>query len=43
MVERGDKNGAEKMLASLDSSCTFGCAEADELRRWIDAGHAPAR
>jgi tetratricopeptide (TPR) repeat protein len=43
MVERGDKAGAEKMLASLDSTCTFGCAEADELRRWIDAGHAPAR
>ena len=43
MVERGDKAGAELMLASLESSCSFGCAEADELRRWIDAGHAPAR
>src|SRR3569623_925555 len=43
MVERGDKAGAEQMLASLDASCTFGCAEADELRRWIDAGHAPAQ
>lgn len=43
MVERGNKAGAEKMLASLDSTCTFGCAEADELRRWIDAGHAPTR
>ncbi len=43
MVERGDKAGAEHMLASLDASCTFGCAEADELRRWIDAGHAPAQ
>jgi tetratricopeptide (TPR) repeat protein len=42
MVERGDKAGATLMLASLDASCTFGCAEADELRRWIDAGHAPA-
>jgi tetratricopeptide (TPR) repeat protein len=42
MVERGDKAGAEHMLASLETSCTFGCAEADELRRWIDAGHAPA-
>ena len=41
MVERGDKAGAQKMLASLETSCTFGCAEADELRRWIDAGHAP--
>jgi tetratricopeptide (TPR) repeat protein len=43
MVERGDKAGAEKMLASLETACTFGCAEADELKRWIDAGHAPAR
>jgi tetratricopeptide (TPR) repeat protein len=43
LVERGDKAGAETMLASLESSCTFGCAEADELRRWIEAGHAPAR
>jgi tetratricopeptide (TPR) repeat protein len=42
MVERGDKAGAQQMLASLESSCTFGCAEADELRRWVDAGHAPA-
>jgi tetratricopeptide (TPR) repeat protein len=41
MVERGDKAGAQKMLASLETTCTFGCAEADELRRWIDAGHAP--
>ncbi|HEY1606651.1 MAG TPA: tetratricopeptide repeat protein [Allosphingosinicella sp.] len=41
MVERGDKAGAGKMLASLETTCTFGCAEADELRRWIDAGHAP--
>ncbi|MEA3004702.1 MAG: hypothetical protein QOH81_3490 [Sphingomonadales bacterium] len=43
MVERGDKAGAAHMLASLEASCTFGCAEADELRRWIDAGHAPTR
>jgi tetratricopeptide (TPR) repeat protein len=43
MVERGDKAGAERMLADLEARCTFGCAEADELRRWIDAGHAPAR
>ena len=43
MVERGDTAGAKQMLADLDSTCTFGCAEADELRRWIDAGHAPAR
>jgi tetratricopeptide (TPR) repeat protein len=43
MVERGDKAGAGQMLASLETTCTFGCAEADELRRWIDAGHAPAQ
>jgi tetratricopeptide (TPR) repeat protein len=43
MVERGDKAGAQQMLASLETTCTFGCAEADELRRWIDAGHAPAQ
>jgi len=42
MVERGDLQGAGAMLAKLDGICTFGCAEADELRRWIDAGHSPA-
>ena len=42
MVERGDVAGAKKMLAKLDAICTFGCAEADELRRWIDARGAPA-
>jgi tetratricopeptide (TPR) repeat protein len=40
MVERGDTKGARRMLASLDASCTFGCAEADELRRWVEAGAA---
>jgi tetratricopeptide (TPR) repeat protein len=42
MVERGDLAGAGAMLAKLDSICEYGCAEADELRRWIDAGHSPA-
>jgi tetratricopeptide (TPR) repeat protein len=42
MVERGDFTGAKTMLAKLDAICTFGCAEADELRRWIEARHAPA-
>ena len=42
MVERGDLAGARKMLARLDAICAFGCAEADELRRWIDAKRAPA-
>lgn len=40
-VERGDMAGARKMLASLDQACAFGCAEAEELRRWIDHGGDP--
>jgi hypothetical protein len=24
------------MLAKLDTACAYGCAEAEELRRWID-------
>jgi Flp pilus assembly protein TadD len=35
-VERGDMNGAKEHLAKLESLCSFGCYEADELRRWID-------
>lgn len=35
-IERGDLPGARALLARLDSVCTFGCAEADELRSWID-------
>jgi tetratricopeptide (TPR) repeat protein len=42
MVERGDLAGAGAMLARLETICEFGCAEADELRRWIDSGHSPA-
>ena len=42
-VERGDTAGARLMLAKLDRICTFGCAEAEELRRWIDAGGEPGR
>jgi Tfp pilus assembly protein PilF len=42
MVERGDISGAQQMLARLEAQCSFGCAEADELRRWIDAKRAPA-
>ncbi len=41
MVERGDLAGAKVMLAKLDSQCSFGCAEAEELRRWITAGKSP--
>jgi Flp pilus assembly protein TadD len=40
-VERGDMAGARRMLARLDRACRFGCAEAEELRRWIDAGRDP--
>jgi tetratricopeptide (TPR) repeat protein len=42
MVERGDMIGAKRMLAKLDNLCTFGCAEADELRRWVEAKGQPA-
>jgi tetratricopeptide (TPR) repeat protein len=42
MIERGDMAGARHMLAKLDSLCTFGCAEAEELRRWVDAKGSPA-
>jgi tetratricopeptide (TPR) repeat protein len=42
LVERGDLAGAERMLARLDSLCTFGCAEAEELRRWVEARAEPA-
>ena len=41
LVERHDLKGARAMLARLDEICTFGCAEADELRQWIRDGHAP--
>ena len=41
MVERGNLKGAKAMLAKLDRICTFGCAEADELRQWIKDGHSP--
>ena len=42
-VERGDMAGARLMLAKLDKVCSFGCAEAEELRRWISAGGEPGR
>ncbi len=41
-VERGDLRGAKAMLASLDAQCTYGCAEAEELRRWVVLGHSPS-
>jgi Flp pilus assembly protein TadD len=42
-VARGDIKGARLMLAKLDKLCTFGCADAEELRRWIDAGGDPQK
>ncbi len=37
MIERGDMDGAKAQLAKLDGLCSFGCYEAEELRRWIAA------
>ena len=42
-VERGDLAGARLMLARLDRSCPYGCAEAETLRQWIELGHDPGR
>ncbi|MCL1635696.1 tetratricopeptide repeat protein [Luteimonas sp. SX5] len=42
MVERGDLAGAKRMLAKLENVCSFGCAQADELRRWIAAAKPDA-
>ncbi|MEO8313999.1 MAG: tetratricopeptide repeat protein [Pseudomonadota bacterium] len=36
-VELGDMTKAKAQLAKLDRICKFGCEEAEELRRWIDA------
>jgi Tfp pilus assembly protein PilF len=41
-VLEGDLASARKLLDRLDAACTFGCAEAEELRRWIDHGGDPA-
>jgi Tfp pilus assembly protein PilF len=40
-VERHDMAGAKVLLARLDRVCAYGCAEAEELRRWIDVGGDP--
>ena len=42
MVERGNIVGANALLGKLDRVCTFGCAEADELRQWIKDGRDPS-
>jgi tetratricopeptide (TPR) repeat protein len=41
-VLEGDMTAAKALLARLDASCAFGCAEAEELRHWIDHGGDPA-
>jgi tetratricopeptide (TPR) repeat protein len=41
-VLEGDVAGAKVMLAKLDAACSYGCAEAEELRLWIDHGGDPA-
>lgn len=41
-VVEGDMAGARAMLAKLDRQCAFGCADAEDLRRWIDHGGDPA-
>ncbi|MEO7251043.1 MAG: tetratricopeptide repeat protein [Arenimonas sp.] len=41
MVERGDLAGARQMLSKLESVCRYGCAEAEELRRWITVASSP--
>jgi tetratricopeptide (TPR) repeat protein len=41
-VIEGDMAGARAMLARLDRQCAFGCADAEDLRRWIDHGGDPA-
>jgi tetratricopeptide (TPR) repeat protein len=40
-VETGDVAGAKLLLARLERACAFGCEQAEELRRWIDAGGEP--
>jgi len=39
-VERGDMEGARAHLTRLEQLCAFGCYEAEELSRWIDAAQA---
>ncbi len=40
-ILRGDIAGARVMLSRLEKQCTYGCPEAEELRRWIEAGGQP--
>jgi tetratricopeptide (TPR) repeat protein len=36
-IEQGNLPEARRLLGRLETLCDFGCIEADELRRWIDA------
>ena len=37
MVILGDLPGARHMLSRLETLCTFGCVEVEDLRRWIES------
>jgi len=41
-VIEGDLPAARALLARIDRQCAFGCAEAEDLRRWIERGADPA-
>ena len=41
-VIEGDIPGARALLATIERQCAFGCAEAEDLRRWIEHGGDPA-
>jgi len=36
-IQMGDLGRARRQLARLDSLCAYGCAQREELARWIDA------
>lgn len=38
MVERGDMAGAKRMLTKLETICSYGCVESEDLRQWIEHG-----
>lgn len=40
-VAEGDLPGARRLLAHLETLCPYGCAEVNDLRRWVDAGRQP--
>ena len=41
-VIEGDLAGARALLAGIERRCAFGCAEAEDLNRWIEHGGDPA-